>query len=194
MGMIRPAETPGEWSAEIESVFSAPDTSDPVFSAQVLGTPYLIFRQVLGTPYLIFRQVLGTPYQIFGVRYGVPGTTIGRPIRIRFGGNGHQRKAPSALGSWHKTCIRIRFGGNGPSAACSREDRNLSGRSGKLWKNNHTRSARKALALHERTARPITYAIGCRNCRICPGLGDGRLAGEFLRLNSRGLGGWTRPG
>ena len=31
MGMIRPAGTPGEWSAEIESVFSAPDTSDPVF-------------------------------------------------------------------------------------------------------------------------------------------------------------------
>jgi RNA polymerase sigma factor (sigma-70 family) len=32
MGMIRPAGTPGEWSAEIESVFSAPDPSDPVFS------------------------------------------------------------------------------------------------------------------------------------------------------------------
>ena len=31
MGMIRPAGTPGEWSAEIESVFSAPDPSDPVF-------------------------------------------------------------------------------------------------------------------------------------------------------------------
>ena len=31
MGLIRPAGTPGEWSAEIESVFSAPDTSDPVF-------------------------------------------------------------------------------------------------------------------------------------------------------------------
>jgi len=29
--MQRPAGTPGEWSAEIESVFSAPDTSDPVF-------------------------------------------------------------------------------------------------------------------------------------------------------------------
>jgi hypothetical protein len=31
MGMIRLTGTPGEWSAAIESVFSAPDTSDPVF-------------------------------------------------------------------------------------------------------------------------------------------------------------------